>query len=75
MQKAAGEIVLSASDLSVFAECAHRTWLDRLHLDSPMKKAEDDDQAKLIQGKGYEHEEQFFATLKQGTGTGEFLSK
>lgn len=69
MQKTAGEIVLSASDLSVFAECAHRTWLDRLHLDSPMEKAEDDDQAKLIQGKGYEHEERFFATLKQGTGS------
>lgn len=69
MQKAAGEIVLSASDLSVFAECAHRTWLDRRDLDSPMEKAEDDDQAKLVQGKGYEHEERFFATLKQGAGT------
>lgn len=65
MQKPAGEIVLSASDLSFFAECAHRTWLDRHHLDHPMEKAEDDDQAKLIQGKGYEHEEQFFATLKE----------
>lgn len=40
MQKPAGEIVLSASDLSYFAECAHRTWLDRLHLDHPMEKAE-----------------------------------
>lgn len=65
MQKPAGEIVLSASDLSAFAECAHRTWLDRLHLDHPLEKADDDDQAKLIQGKGYEHEERFFANLKE----------
>lgn len=65
MQKPAGEIVLSASDLSYFAECAHRTWLDRLHLDHPMEKVDDDDQSKLIQGKGYEHEERFFETLKE----------
>jgi uncharacterized protein len=65
MQKPAGEIVLSASDLSYFAECAHRTWLDRHHLDHPMEKADDDDQAKLIQDKGYEHEERYFATLKE----------
>jgi predicted RecB family nuclease len=69
MQKPAGEIVLSASDLSFFAECAHRTWLDRLHLDHPMEKADDDDQAKLIQGKGYEHEERFFAILREGAGS------
>ncbi|NMF91054.1 TM0106 family RecB-like putative nuclease [Aromatoleum petrolei] len=69
MQKPAGEIVLSASDLSFFAECAHRTWLDRLHLDHPMEKAEDDEQALLIQGKGYEHEERFFATLKEGASS------
>lgn len=66
MQKPAGEIVLSASDLSFFAECSHRTWLDRHHLDHPMEKAGDDDQAKLIQNKGYEHEERFFAILKEG---------
>lgn len=34
-----------------------------------MEKAEDDDQAKLIQGKGCAHEERFFATLKEATGT------
>ena len=66
MQKPAGEIVLSASDLSFFAECAHRTWLDRHHLDHPMEKAEDDEQSKLIQDKGYEHEERFFGSLKAG---------
>lgn len=69
MQKLAGEIVLSASDLSCFSECTHRTWLDRLHLDHPMAKAEDDEQALLVQGKGFEHEEKFFATLKERAGS------
>lgn len=69
MQKPAGEILLSASDLSFFAECAYRTWLDRRHLDHPMEKAADDDQSKLIQDKGYEHEERFFATLKAGVAS------
>lgn len=64
MQRLNGEIVLSASDLSVFAECAHRTWLDRLCLDQPMEKAEDDDQARLVQAKGFEHEENYFSSLK-----------
>ena len=66
MQKSAGEVILSASDLSFFAECAYRTWLDRQHLDHPMEKAGDDDQSKLIQDKGYEHEERFFGSLKAG---------
>ena len=69
MQKLAGEIVLSPSDLSYFAECAHRTWLDRLHLDHPMEKAKDDAQALLVQGKGFEHEERFFAALKERAGS------
>lgn len=64
MQKLAEEIVLSASDLSFFAECAHRTWLDRCHLDHRMEKVGDDDQVKLIQDKGYEHEERFLASLR-----------
>lgn len=69
MQKLAGETVLSASDLSFFAECPHRTWLDRCHLDHPMEKAADDEQAKLVQDKGYEHEERFFAALKESAAT------
>ncbi|PKO33646.1 MAG: nuclease [Betaproteobacteria bacterium HGW-Betaproteobacteria-7] len=69
MQEAAGEIVLSASDLSFFAECAHRTWLDRLHLDHPMEKAKDDEQNLLVQRKGFEHEERYFALLKEGAGS------
>lgn len=69
MQKLAGEIVLSASDLSFFAECSHRIWLDRRNLEHPMEKATDDEQAKLVQDKGYEHEERFFAALKESATT------
>ncbi len=64
MQKINNQILFSASDLTFFAECPHRTWLDRLHLDSPMEKAEDDEQSKLVQAKGFEHEAEFFAQLK-----------
>ena len=64
MQKIDGGILFSASDLTYFAECAHRTWLDRLNLDTPMVKAEDDEQSKLVQAKGFEHEADFYARLQ-----------
>jgi uncharacterized protein len=64
LQKIDNQLLFSASDLTFFAECQHRTWLDRLNLDSPMEKAEDDEQSKLVQAKGYEHEADFFAKLK-----------
>lgn len=64
MQKLGGQILFSASDLTYFAECAHRTWLDRLNIDSPMEKAEDDEQSKLVQNKGFEHEAEYFAKLQ-----------
>lgn len=65
MQKVNGSILFSASDITYFAECQHRTWLDRLNLDSPMEKAADDEQSKLVQGKGFEHESAFFSKLKE----------
>ena len=64
MQKRDGMILFSASDLIYFSECKHRTWLDRLNLDSPMEKAADDEQSKLVQDKGNEHEAAFFSKLK-----------
>lgn len=64
MQKINNKIVFSASDITYFAECEHRTWLDRLNLDTPMEKTEDDDQSKLVQTKGFEHEADFFAKLQ-----------
>lgn len=59
LQKINNNIVFSASDLTYFAECEHRTWLDRLNLDEPMEKAEDDEQSKLVQNKGFKHEAEF----------------
>ncbi len=64
MQKNDQQILFSASDLTYFSACAHRTWLDRLHLDSPMEKAVDDAQAKLVQQKGFQHEAAFFVRLQ-----------
>lgn len=34
-----------------------------------MRKAEDDDQAKPIQGKGFEHEEKLFTTPKESAAS------
>lgn len=65
MQKINNKIVFSASDITYYAECEHRTWLDRLNLDTPMEKAEDDAQSKLVQTKGFEHEATFFAKLQE----------
>ena len=64
LQKINGSIVFSASDITYYAECEHRTWLDRLNLDTPMEKAVDDEQSKLVQAKGYEHEAEFFSRLQ-----------
>lgn len=64
LQKVKGSILFSASDITYFAECQHRTWLDRLHLDAPMEKAIDDEQSKLVQAKGFAHEAAFFAKLQ-----------
>ncbi len=69
MQKIAGKILLSASDLANFAECSHRTWLDRKHLDHPMTKAIDDAQMKLVQERGFAHEADHFAQLKAKAGS------
>jgi len=63
MQKISNQVFFSATDLTHFADCQYMTWLDRLNLDHPMQKAETDDQAKLIQAKGYEHEGAFLDKL------------
>lgn len=65
LQKIKDSIVFSASDITYFSECEHRTWLDRLNLDTPMEKAADDDQSKLLQVKGDIHENEFFAKLQE----------
>lgn len=63
MQRKNNQLLYSATDIANFAECQHLSWLDRRNLDESMLKAEDDDQAKLVQEKGFAHEAAFFQTL------------
>jgi len=65
MQKIADRVFFSATDLTHFADCQHLSWLDRLNLDQPMEKAEVDEQAKLIQAKGFEHEAAYLDGLEE----------
>lgn len=64
MQKKDSQIFYSASDLANYLECEHLTTLDRIHLDTPMEKTEDGEDAELIQRKGLQHERAFLETLR-----------
>ena len=64
MQKIAGQFYFSATDVTHFAECQHLSWLDRLNFEEPMEKTPDDEQAKLVQTKGYEHEHAYLRKLR-----------
>ena len=64
MQKRDDRILCSASDLVNYLECEHLTTLDLIDLETPLPRTKDDDQAKLIQAKGYSHEAEFLATLR-----------
>jgi hypothetical protein len=55
MQKRDGKILFSASDLVNYLECEHLTALDLRDLETPLPRAAADDQARLIQEKGYAH--------------------
>ena len=65
MQKTSGGILYSATDLVNFLECAHLTVLDLQNLETPLPKAEDDEQAKLIQDKGTDHESTYRDSLRE----------
>jgi len=64
MQKLNDAIAYSASDFVNFLECEHLTGLDLIDLVSPLPRTEDDDEAKLSQDKGHQHEIRFVETLK-----------
>ena len=64
MQKCGDEVLYSASDLVGYLECEHLTTLDLINLVTPLPKTEDDDQAKLIQAKGFAHEADFLELLR-----------
>lgn len=55
----------SASDLLGFMACGHYTTLGLLNLETPIEKAQDDEQAQLIQDKGDEHERDYLRALEQ----------
>jgi len=64
MQRINNGLIFSASDLTYFLECPHRTTLDRLNLDQPMEKAVDSEDTRLVQEKGIEHERAYLESLK-----------
>jgi hypothetical protein len=52
MQRIHGQLIFSATDLVHFLECEHLASLDLTDLETPLPRAEDDAQARLIQKKG-----------------------
>jgi uncharacterized protein len=69
MQKIAQQVVYSASDLVHFMECQHLSMLDRLHLEQPMEKAEDSEEAAIIQNRGFAHEAAYLEKAKAAADT------
>ena len=67
MQIRDGKTLFSASDLVNYLECEHLTALDLVNLETPLPRAAADEQVKLIQDKGYEHEAAYLADLRATT--------
>ena len=65
MRKADGGLILSASDLLGYMGCAHHATLGLRDLEEPIQRADDDDQAQLIQEKGDEHEAAYLKMLRR----------
>lgn len=63
MQRHGKEILHSASDVVNFLECEHIAHLDLIDLVTPLQRASDDDQTRLVQEKGYAHEAAYAARL------------
>lgn len=64
MQNRDGVSLFSAGDLVNFMGCPHATVLDLHQLIDPIKLPPDDDQARLLQDKGLEHERAYLQRLK-----------
>ena len=65
MQKTAHGYLYSATDLVNFLDCEHLTALDLQHLETPLQKAVDDEQAELIKNKGFAHEAAYVKRLHE----------
>jgi predicted RecB family nuclease len=57
--------LFSASDMVNFMGCTHATALDLRQLTEPIKFPPDNEQAKLLQDKGMEHERAYLHRLKE----------
>ena len=64
MQRRNGATLFSASDLVNFMGCAHASVLDLRNLDAPVAFPPDDEQARLLQEKGLEHERAYLDRLR-----------
>lgn len=56
--------LFSAGDLVNFMGCTHATFLDLRNLDTPAVFPEEDEQTKLLQEKGFEHERAYLDQLR-----------
>lgn len=64
MQKKNDRLVYAATDLVNFLACPSVTSYDLVDMETPLIKAKDDEQAKILQQKGYEHEQAYLDLLK-----------
>ncbi len=66
MQRRAGRLIFSPSDLNRFFESPFASWMDRLHLERPNALTPDakDEEAQLLADKGLAHERRHLASLR-----------
>jgi uncharacterized protein len=64
MQIRDGVRLYSAGDLVGYLECRHLTTLSLTHLETPLKRAVDDESAKLVQEMGFAHESAYLESLR-----------
>ena len=69
MRKLGDQVIYSATDVVNFLECEHLTSLDRINLETPLERTADDPTMRLIQEHGTRHEQQYLASLQNGTRT------
>lgn len=65
MREEGGKRFYSATDLVNYLGCSHATVLDVRQLVQPVALPADDEQAKLLQEKGIEHEKAYLARLRK----------
>jgi hypothetical protein len=65
MQKRGSQILYSATDITNFLVCEYVSTLDRQNLETPLPRAEDEEEALLLQSKGIAHEKAYLEHLKR----------